>query len=121
QQAPLGDEQRGNDPTVNHLQDRVAELLGQEAALLLPTATMANQVALTVHCEHGSEVICHNLSHVYNAEGGGIATNARAQAVPIAGEHGMFDGQAVLAAMRPDDAHYARSRVVVVENTCNLA
>lgn len=119
--AALGDEQRRNDPTVNQLEERVAKLLGQEAALLLPTATMANQVALTVHCEHGTEVICHELSHVYNAEGGGMATNARAQAVPIKGEQGMFDGRAILAAMRPDDPHYPRSRVVVVENTCNLA
>lgn len=119
--ARLGDEQRGTDPTVTRLEHRMAHLLGQEAALLMPTATMANQVALTVHCGHGAEVICHQLSHVYHAEGGGIATNARAQVRLIDSDDGTFDGQALRDAVRPDDPHYPRSTVVVVENTCNLA
>jgi threonine aldolase len=119
--AQLGDEQRGTDPTVVAVEARVASLLGKEAALLVPSATMANQVAFTVHCQHGSEVLCHETAHVYHFEGGGLATNARAQAVPLSGERGVFSGEILRAALRPEDPHFPKSQVVVVENTSNLA
>lgn len=119
--ARLGDEQRRTDPTVLAVEARVAGLLGKEAGLLVPSATMANQVALVVHCGHGAEVLCHETAHVYHFEGGGVATNARAQVVPLPGDRGIFSGETLRAALRPDDPHFARSRVVVVENTSNLA
>jgi threonine aldolase len=102
--ARLGDEQRGTDEGVLAVEARVARLLDKEAALLVPTATMANQIAFTVHFEAG-----------------GLATNARAQVVPLAGERGVFSGETLRAALRPDDPHFAKSQVVVVENTSNLA
>ena len=118
--APLGDEQRGDDPSVNALQERVARLLGQEAALLFPSATMATQVAVAVQCEAGDEVVCHDSAHVYRFEGGGLARNARAQCRPLGGERGRFSVEQLASALRPDDPHAPRTRLVVVENTSNL-
>lgn len=118
--ARLGDEQRGTDPTLLELEGRAAELLGHEAAVFVPSATMANQIAFTVHCHHGAEVLCHESAHVYHFEGGGLATNARAQVVTLPGPRGVFSGETLSAALRTDDPHFAKSRVVVVENTSNL-
>lgn len=119
-QAPLGDEQRGTDPTVHELERRVAQLLGKPAAVLLPTATMANQIALAVHCTAGDEVLCHHTAHVYNFEAGGVATTARAQVRPLSGPAGVFHAPQLDEALRSTgDTHLPRSRVVVVENTSN--
>jgi threonine aldolase len=118
-EAELGDEQRFLDPTVNRVEARVAILLGKERAVLLPSATMANQIALTLHCALGGEVLCHQSAHVYNYEAGGLAFNARAQVVALGGDGGFFDGHAVRAATRSLELHLPRSRAVVVENTTN--
>lgn len=118
--APLGDEQRRADPTVNELERHVAELLEQEVALLVPSATMANQIALMLHCPLGGEVLCHRTAHVYNYEAGGAALNARAQIVPLDGEGGVFFGSDVERQMRIDEPHLASTRAVVVENTTNV-
>jgi threonine aldolase len=118
-QAKLGDEQRGTDPTVRELERRMAELLGKERAVLVPTATMANQIALVLHTRGGDEIICHKNAHVFNNEGGGVSANTHAQILPLDGERGIFDAEAVRAAIRPDDPHQPVTRLVVVENTSN--
>ncbi len=117
--APLGDEQRRTDPTVAQLEERAADLLGLHCALFVPTATMANQIAIALHCRPGDEVLCHRTAHVRNYEGGGNAANSGAQTYPLEGEHGIFSAEAVLAALRVDDPHQPESRLVVVENTSN--
>ena len=76
--APTGDDVYGEDPTVNRLQDVLAERFGHEAGLFCPSGTMANQIAINVHTQPGDEVVCHRLSHIYNYEGGGIARNSGA-------------------------------------------
>lgn len=117
--AELGDEQRRTDPTVHELERRVAALLGKARAVLVPSATMANQIALMLHARGGDEILCHRTAHVYNAEGGGVTANSGAQILPLAGERGIFDADAVRAAIRADDPHQPVTRVVVVENTSN--
>lgn len=117
--APLGDEQRRSDPTVNRLEERIAGLLGKERAVLVPSATMANQIAIALHSIPGDEVLCHRSAHVINSEGGGLAANAGVQVLPLAGERGIFDGDTLRAALRIDDPHQPISRAVVVENTSN--
>ncbi len=117
--APLGDEQRGTDPTVRKLEERIASILGKERAVLLPSATMANQIGVALHCAPGDEVLCHRTAHVINSEGGGLAANAGIQVMALGGERGIFDAQTLLAALRFDDPHQPRSLAVVVENTSN--
>lgn len=117
--APLGDEQKGEDPTVRALEEQAAQLLGKECSLFLPTATMANQIALALLCEPGDEVICHRSAHVFNYETGGTAITARAQTHPVDGDRGIFDGETIRQHLRVDDPHLPRTRVVVVENTSN--
>jgi threonine aldolase len=117
--APLGDEQRRSDPTVRALEERVAQLLGKAKAMLVPSATMANQIGVALHCSPGDEVICHRTAHVINSEGGGLAANSGVQVMPLPGERGIFDAEAVLGALRYDDPHQPTSRAVVVENTSN--
>ena len=85
-EAPVGDEQRGEDPTVNALQEHAADMLGKEAALFLPSATMANQIAIRVHTQPGDEVICHELSHIRLYEGGGPAALSGCLLAPLAAD-----------------------------------
>ena len=117
--APLGDEQRRTDPTVLELEKRIAQVLGKPRAVLMPSATMANQIGVALHCAPGDEVICHKSAHVINSEGGGLAANSGVQVMPLTGERGIFDADAVLAALRIDDPHQPASRAVVIENTSN--
>ncbi|HEY1853945.1 MAG TPA: threonine aldolase family protein [Solirubrobacterales bacterium] len=121
-EAEVGDEQRGQDPTVNALQELVAELLGHEAALFLPSGTMCNQIALRLHTRPlGDEVYLHRGSHPVIAEAGGAAALAGAQLLELGGEGGMFDAAALEAALRdPSDRHQPRSRLVCVEQTTNM-
>jgi threonine aldolase len=117
--APLGDEQRRSDPTVRRLEERIAALVGKERAVLMPSATMANQIAIALHCAPGDEVLCHQSAHVINSEGGGLAANSGVQVLALPGERGMFDADTLRAALRFDDPHQPNSRAVVVENTSN--
>lgn len=119
--APVGDDQRGEDPTVNALQETAAHLLGKDAALFLPSATMANQIALKVHTQPGDEIICHENAHIRLYEGGGPAVLSGCLLYPLSGARGIFTPEQVRAALRPDDPHFARTRVVCVENTHNAA
>jgi threonine aldolase len=120
--AEVGDEQRGRVPTVNALQERVAALLGQEAALFLPSGTMCNQIALRLHTRPlGDEVYLHRGSHPVIAEAGGAAALAGAQLFELDGEGGIFGADALAAALRnPADRHQPRSRLVCVEQTTNM-
>lgn len=121
-EAEVGDEQRGRDPSVNALQERVAELLGHEAALFLPSGTMCNQIALRLHVRPlGDEVYLHRGSHPIVAEAGGAAALAGAQLFQLDGEAGMFEAATLEAALRdPGDRHQPRSRLVAVEQTTNM-
>jgi threonine aldolase len=118
--AEVGDEQKGLDPTVNALEERVAELLGHEAALFLPSGTMCNQIAIRLHTRPGDEVILERFSHPIIAEAGGPAAHSGVMMQPIDGAGGMFTGAQVEAALRtPGDRYQPRSRLVSVEQTTN--
>lgn len=117
--APLGDEQKGEDPTVRALEERMAALLGCERALFVVSATMGNQIALALHAGAGDEFICHRTAHVLNHEGAGAAMTARAQLHPLDTPRGIFSAEDVRRATRADDPHYPRTRGVVVENSSN--
>ena len=120
--AEVGDEQRKLDPTVNALQERVAELLGQEAALFLPTGTMCNEIAFRLHIRAaGDEILCDRLAHPIIAEAGGPAALAGAMLNPIDGDGGVFTGTQLEAALRPDSRYMPRSRLVSVEQTTNIS
>jgi threonine aldolase len=120
--AEVGDEQRGEDPTVNELCSRVASLLGKEAALFLPSGTMCNAISMRLHVRPGGdEVILHRWAHPLRFEGGGPAAMSGAVMYPVDGPFGMFDADTVRAALRPAGDRYApRSRLVCVEQTTNI-
>ena len=117
--AEVADEQRGLDPTVNALQERVAELLGHEAALFLPSGTMCNQIAVRIHTRPGDEVVLERNSHPIIAEAGGAAAHSGVMMQPIDGTGGMFTGEQVEAALRVHTRYTPRSRLVCVEQTTN--
>jgi threonine aldolase len=117
--AAVGDEQRGEDPTVNLLCARVADLLGKEAALFLPSGTMCNQIAVATHCRPGDEIVAAEASHIISSEGAGAAILAGSfiRAVPC--DRGIFSGDDVTAAQRTRKPKSPRSRLVAVEQTNN--
>ena len=117
--APTGDDVYGEDPTVNRLQDLLAERFGHEAGLFCPSGTMANQMAINVHTQPGDEVICHRLSHVYNYEGGGIARNSGASVRLVEAPRGAMPAEVIRAEINPADSHFARTALVCVEDTVN--
>lgn len=117
--AEVGDEQRGEDPSVNALCRRVAQLLGKEEALFLPSGTMCNQIAVLVHCRPGDEVIAAEASHVITSEGAGAAALAGAFVRPVPAERGVFSGADLRAAVRRRVPKAPRSRLVAVEQTHN--
>ena len=119
--AVVGDDVFGDDPTVQQLEERGAQLLGKEAALFFPSGTMANQAALRTHTRPGDEVLLHEGCHVYRFEQGGLAALHGVQAVPLPGPGGQVPLERFAEALRPDDVHQARSRVVVLESTHNLS
>ena len=118
-EAEVGDEQKAEDPTTNALQERVAALLGKEAAVFLPSGTMCNQIALLVHCRPGDEVIAADVAHIFTSEAGGGSAFAGAQTWPLATERGIFTAAAVDAAVRDVNRHSPRSRLLAVEQTVN--
>ncbi|MEP6874477.1 MAG: low-specificity L-threonine aldolase [Burkholderiales bacterium] len=117
-EAPLGDDVFGGDPTVNALQERIAATLGKEAALFVPSGTQSNLVAIMSHCGRGDEYIVGQMAHTYRWEGGGAAVLGSVQPQPL--DH-QPDGTLLLsdieAAIKPDDSHFARSRLLALENT----
>jgi threonine aldolase len=116
--AEVGDDVYGDDPTVNRLQERAAELFGHEAALFAPSGTQTNLIALLTHCQRGDEYIVGQDAHTYKYEAGGGAVLGGIQPQPIAHQ---ADGSLALAdierAIKPDDFHFARSRLLALENT----
>lgn len=117
--AEVGDDVLGDDPTVRALEARAAELLGKEAAVFVPSGTMANQIAVGVHAGPGDELICAESSHVYVWEAGGMARLWGVTAQTFPGDHGLLRLSDIQDAIRPADAHYARTRLVWLENTHN--
>jgi threonine aldolase len=119
-EAEVGDEQKAEDPTTNTLQERVAGLLGKEAAVFLPSGTMCNQIALLVHCRPGDEVIAADMAHIFTSEAGGGSVFAGVQTWPLATTRGIFTGAQVEAALRDTGGHHnPRSRLVALEQTVN--
>jgi threonine aldolase len=117
--AEVGDDVYGEDPTVNRLQERIAELLGKAAALFVPSGTMANQVALASQLGPGDEIICDQGAHCINFEGGALAALSLSQARTLVGQRGLLDASQVEDAIRPIGDHFPRTRLVEVENTHN--
>ena len=116
--AVVGDDVFGDDPTVNALQEKIAEILGFESALFLPTGTQSNLCAILSHCQRGDEYIVGQMAHCYRWEGGGAAVFGSVQPQPL---NHKADGTIALedieAAIKPDDAHFARTRLLALENT----
>ncbi|MCY0913815.1 low-specificity L-threonine aldolase [Massilia antarctica] len=116
--APVGDDVYGDDPTVNRLQDTAAEMFGYEAGLYAPSGTQSNLIALLLHCARGDEYLVGQEAHTYKYEGGGAAVLGSIQPQPIANQP---DGSIALADIdayiKPDDMHFARTRVLALENT----
>ena len=117
--AEVGDDVLGDDPTVNRLQQRVAELLNKEAALFVPSGTMANLIAVRLHCRPGDEMICEAGCHIYSFEQGGYAQVNGVAVRPVAGQYGVMEPEQLEGLLRPTDAHFPRSRLVAIENTHN--
>jgi threonine aldolase len=117
--AQVGDDVFCEDSTVNALEARLAGDFGMEAALFCPSGTMTNQIAIKMHTQPGSEVICDKSAHVYIYEGGGIAFNSNCQVRPLEGDRGRLNALQVAEAINPDDVHKAPTRLVCLENTAN--
>ena len=118
-EAELGDDVLGDDPTVNRLQERFAELVGKEAALFVPSGSMGNEVCIRALTEPGDEIIGEGHSHFYYYEGAAPAALSGCQTRFVEGDRGVFTGDQVVSMLRPPDAHFCPTRLVVVENTHN--
>ena len=117
--APLGDDVFGEDPTVNALEEKIATLFGKEAALFCPSGTMTNQIAIRLHTGPQKEVICHQHSHIYLYEGGGIMANSMASVKLLTGDLGKISASQVAESINPDDVHAPETTLVSLENTMN--
>lgn len=118
--APVGDDVYKEDPTVNELERRLADMFGKDEALFFPTGSMANQTALKLHTNPGEQVICDKYAHIYNYEGGGASFNSGISCKLIDGDRGMFVASQVVAAInQPDFYHSPLTSLVEVENTTN--
>lgn len=120
-EAEVGDDVYGDDPTVNQLQEKAAEMLGKEAALFVPSGTMGNLLALLVHCSRGEEAILGDKSHIYVNEAGGMAALGGIFPHPIPNQKdGTLRLEDIRAAIQPDDSHRTITRLVCIENTQNI-
>ena len=117
-EAEVGDDIYGEDPTARRLEERVAELLGKEAALFVPSGTQANQIAIGLHCRLGDEVLAEAASHIFHYESGGVSGLWGVQPAPLPGERGLLTPEQVTAAVRTDFIS-PRSRLLSLENTHN--
>lgn len=117
--APVGDDVFSEDPTVNKLEAMAAGMFGMEGALFCPSGTMTNQIAIKCHTQPGDEVICDELSHIYQYEGGGIAFNSGCSVKLLRGDKGRITASQVLEGINPDHDYKAISSLVSVENTTN--
>src|SRR5438309_2949080 len=117
--AEVGDDVFGEDPTVNRLEERVAALLGKEAALYVPSGTMSNQIAVKAHTQPGDELLCDLNCHIYNYEAGGPAVLSGVTCRTLEGDFGILDLSQLEDKIRPNDSHLVRTRLVCLENTHN--
>lgn len=117
--APVGDDVFHEDPSVNQLEERLAALLGKEAAVFVPSGTMSNQIAVKVHTQPGDELLCEATCHIYNYEAGGPAALSGVTCRTFPGDYGLLDVSQLEGAARPDDEHFVRTRLVCLENTHN--
>lgn len=120
-EAPVGDDVFGEDPTVNRLEEYVAGLLGKEAALYAPSGTMTNQIGLLIGAGRGEEVLLHEGSHIFDYEGGAPAFIGGLQVRTLPGEGGVIGPSTLRTAVRPENVHFARARLLCLENTHNMA
>jgi threonine aldolase len=120
-EAPVGDDVFGEDPTINRLEEYVAELLGKEAALYAPSGTMTNQIGVHVGTGRGDEVLIHEGAHIFVYEVGAPAILSSVQLRTLSGEKGVIDPDTLRAAVRPENVHFPRSRMLCLENTHNTA
>ncbi len=119
-EAEVGDEQNGDDPTVNALCERMAALLGKEAAMFLPTGTMCNQVSILGHCRPGDEIVAHETAHILTSEGGAPGALAGAMILGLPGAHGLFEAGTLRAAIRPRSRYSPPQTLLAVEQTANF-
>jgi threonine aldolase len=119
QAAEVGDDVFDEDPTVNRLQERVADLLGKDAALFVPSGTMSNQICVKVHTQPGDELLCEALCHIYNFEAGGPAVLSGVTCRTVEGDCGILDVSQLEDKVRPVNDHLVRTRLVCLENTHN--
>lgn len=117
--ALVGDDVYGEDPTVNELEQLMAKELGQEAGLFVPSGTMANQIAILAHTERGDEIFIHRDSHAYYYEGGAAAMWASATWTLLDGKEGLIDAKTLAHVIRPQNIHFPRPRLLILENTHN--
>ena len=117
--ADVGDDVFGDDPTVQRLEERVAEMLGKEAALYVPSGTMGNQLGLRVHCQAGDEFLCEANCHILCYEQGAYAQLFGLAAQPVEGDHGVLQVEQLIDRIRPANDHCVRTRLVCLENTHN--
>lgn len=118
--APVGDDVFKEDPTVNKLEGKVAELFGMESALFFPSGTMANQTAIKLHTQPGEQLICDEDSHIYNFEGGGVSFNSGVSCRLIKGHRGMMTASQIKEAINPPDFYHSPlTTLVSIENTTN--
>jgi threonine aldolase len=117
--AEVGDDVFGDDPTVNELERYGAALFGKEAGLYCSSGTQTNQIAINVHCRPGDEIICHEESHIYRYEGGGIMRNSGASVRLLRGNGGRINPAELEFNINPDDQHYPVTRMVSIEDTSN--
>jgi threonine aldolase len=117
--AEVGDDVFDEDPTVHKLQDKLARMLGKEAALFVSSGTMANQICVRVHTRPGDEMICESTSHVFVWEAGGPAALSGVTCRTVVGEQGIMDVEQLKGLIRPTNEHYAQTRLVSLENTHN--
>lgn len=120
-EAEVGDDVYGEDPTVNRLEQRAAEITGKEAALFVPTGTMGNTIAVKIHTEHGQEVICDSRSHLLNYELAMMAWFSGCVARPIATDDGLLSWDQIKREIRPLGPHWAPTGLIEIENTHNMA
>ena len=118
--AEVGDEQHGDDPTVHELCDRMAALLGKEAAVFLPSGTMCNQIAILTHCRAGDEIIAHESAHIITNEGGGPGALTGATVLGLRGERGQFDAATLREAFREKKRNVPTQTLLEVEQTANI-
>lgn len=118
--ANVGDDVFKEDPTVNLLEEKTAKLFNKEAALFFPSGTMANQTAIKLHTQPGEQLICHEYSHIYNYEGGGVSFNSGVSCKLLKGNKGFFNAEQVVKAINPPEFYHSPlTTLVSVENTTN--